>query len=94
MRLVTYDCEVFAHDWLVTFKDKESGEYTLVWNDNDALTACIDDDTIYCGFNNKHYDQHIIKAIAMGYSPEDVKKVNDYIIGGGIGWSCPMLQGA
>lgn len=94
MRLVTYDCEVFAHDWLVTFKDKDSGEYTLVWNDNDALTACIDDDTIYCGFNNKHYDQHIIKAIAMGYSPEDVKKVNDYIIGGGIGWSCPMLQGA
>ena len=94
MRLVTYDCEVFAHDWLVTFKDKDSGEYTLVWNDNDALTACIDDDTIYCGFNNKHYDQHIIKAIAMEYSPEDVKKVNDYIIGGGIGWSCPMLQGA
>lgn len=94
MRLVTYDCEVFAHDWLVTFKDKDSGEYTLVWNDNDALMACIDDDTIYCGFNNKHYDQHIIKAIAMGYSPEDVKKVNDYIIGGGIGWSCPMLQGA
>lgn len=94
MRLVTYDCEVFVHDWLVTFKDKDSGEYTLVWNDNDALTACIDDDTIYCGFNNKHYDQHIIKAIAMGYSPEDVKKVNDYIIGGGIGWSCPMLQGA
>lgn len=94
MRLVTYDCEVFAHDWLVTFKDKDSGEYTLVWNDNDALMACIDDDTIYCGFNNKHYDQHIIKAIAMGHSPEDVKKVNDYIIGGGIGWSCPMLQGA
>jgi len=94
MILVTYDCEVFAYDWLVTIKDKDSGEYTLVWNDNDALMACIDDDTIYCGFNNKHYDQHIIKAIAMGYSPEDVKKVNDYIIGGGIGWSCPMLQGA
>ena len=94
MRLATYDCEVFAYDWLVAFKDKDSGEYTLVWNDNDALTACIDDDTIYCGYNNKHYDQHIIKAIAMGYSPEDVKKVNDYIIGGGIGWSCPMLQGA
>lgn len=93
MRLATYDCEVFAYDWLVAFKDKDSGEYTLVWNDNDALTACIDDDTIYCGYNNKHYDQHIIKAIAMGYSPEDVKKVNDYIIGGGIGWSCPMLQG-
>lgn len=93
MRLATYDCEVFAYDWLVAFKDKDSGEYTLVWNDNDALTACIDDDTIYCGYNNKHYDQHIIKAIAMGYSPEDVKKVNDYIIGGGIGWFCPMLQG-
>lgn len=92
MRLVTYDCEVFAHDWLVVFKDKQSGKYTCIWNDNEALADCLSDDCIYVGFNSKHYDQYIIKAIVGGYSPQEVKKVNDYIIGGGQGWQCPMLD--
>lgn len=92
MRLVTYDCEVFAHDWLVVFKDKQSGKYTCIWNDNEALADCLSDDCIYVGFNSKHYDQYIINAIVCGYSPQEVKKVNDYIIGGGQGWQCPMLD--
>lgn len=92
MRLVTYDCEVFAHDWLVVFKDKQSGKYTCIWNDNEALADCLSDDCIYVGFNSKHYDQYIVKAIVYGYSPQEVKKVNDYIIGGGQGWQCPMLD--
>lgn len=92
MRLVTYDCEVFAHDWLVVFKDKQSGKYTCIWNDNEALADCLSDDCIYVGFNSKHYDQYIIKAIVYGYSPQEVKKVNDYIIAGSQGWQCPMLD--
>lgn len=28
MRVITYDCEVFAYDWLVVFKDSETGRYT------------------------------------------------------------------
>ena len=92
MRIVTYDVECFAYDWLVTFKDKETGQFTCIWNDNEALKACIDDDTIYIGFNSKHYDQYIIKAIVGGLSPQEVKKVNDYIIGGGQGWQCPLLD--
>lgn len=92
MRLITYDCEVFAHDWLVTFKDKETGRYTRIWNDNDALCECISDDCIYIGFNSKHYDQFIIKAIVAGFTPEEVKRVNDYIIQGGQGWECPLLE--
>ncbi len=92
MRLITYDCEVFAHDWLVTFKDKETGRYTRIWNDNDELCECISDDCIYIGFNSKHYDQFIIKAIVAGFTPEEVKQVNDYIIQGGQGWECPLLE--
>ena len=92
MRIVTYDVECFAYDWLVTFKDKETGQFTCIWNDNEALKACIDDDSIYIGFNSKHYDQYIIKAISGGLSPQEVKKVNDYIIGGGQGWQCPLLD--
>ena len=92
MRIITYDCEVFAHEWLVVFKDKESGRYTRIWNDNDALCECISDDCIYIGFNSKHYDQFIIKAIVAGFTPEEVKQVNNYIIQGGQGWECPLLE--
>lgn len=92
MRLITYDCEVFAHDWLVVFKDTETGRYTAIWNDNEALKMALSEDCVYIGFNSKHYDQFIIKAIALGYSAEEIKKVNDYIINGGQGWECPMLR--
>lgn len=93
MRLVTYDCEVFAHNWVVVLKDYETKHFTVIHNDNDALVACINDDTVYCGFNSKGYDQYIIKAICAGFTPEEIKKVNDYIIAGGQGWECPLLQG-
>lgn len=91
MRLISYDCEVFAYDWLVTLKDKETGIYTCIWNDNEALKMALSDDCIYVGFNSKHYDQYIIKAIAAGLIPQEVKQVNDYIIAGGQGWQCPLL---
>ena len=91
MRLISYDCEVFAYDWLVTLKDKETGIYTCIWNDNEALKMALSDDCIYVGFNSKHYDQYIIKAIADGLIPQEVKQVNDYIIAGGQGWQCPQL---
>ena len=93
MRFVIYDCEVFAHDWLVVFKNYETKDFTVIHNDNAALQACIDDDTVYCGFNSKGYDQYIIKAIYAGFSPEEVKQVNDWIISGQQGWECPLLQG-
>lgn len=93
MRWLTYDVEVFAHDWIVVLKDKETGEHLVFHNDNEAVRYTISDEAIYCGFNTKHYDQYIIKAICAGFSPEEVKQVNDWIIGGGQGWQCPLLNG-
>lgn len=93
MRWYTYDTEVFAHDFIVVFKDKDTGEHTVFHNDNLGVKNFINDDAIYCGFNTKGYDQYIIKAICAGYSPEEVKQVNDWLIGGGQGWQCPLLQG-
>ena len=93
MRLVTYDCEVFSHDWIVVFKDYESKHFTVIHNDNSMLKACISDDNVYCGFNSKGYDQYIIKAICAGFSPEEIKQVNDWIIAGNQGWECPLLSG-
>jgi hypothetical protein len=92
MKLMVYDCEVFAHDWVVVLKDIENGRHTVIHNDNEMLKCCISDDNVYIGFNSKHYDQFIIKAICCDFSPFEVKRVNDYIIGGGQGWECPMLQ--
>lgn len=89
----TYDVECFAHDFIVVFKDKETGEYTVFHNDNDGVRDFITEDAIYCGFNTKHYDTHIIKAICTGFSPEEVKQVNDWIIAGNQGWQCPLLEG-
>ena len=93
MRWYTYDTEVFAHDFIVVFKDKETGEYAVFHNDNEGVRDFINDDSIYCGFNSKGYDQYIIKAICAGFSPEEVKIVNDWIIGGNQGWQCPLLDG-
>lgn len=92
MRLITYDCEVFSDDWLVVLKDSETGRFTAVHNDNEELKQCISEDCVYVGFNSKHYDQFIIKAIYCGFSPQEVKQVNDFLIGGGQGWECPMLR--
>lgn len=92
MRLIVYDVEVFCEDWLVIFKDIETWKYTCVHNDNEELKECISEDCIYIGFNSKHYDQFIIKAICCGFTPQEVKQVNDFIIGGGQGWECPMLR--
>ena len=93
MSWYTYDTEVFAHDFIVVFKDKETGKYAVFHNDNEGVKEFINDDSIYCGFNSKGYDQYIIKAICEGFSPEEVKQVNDWIISGHQGWECPLLDG-
>ena len=93
MRWYTYDTETFAHDFIVVFKEKETGKYAIFHNDNIGVKDFISEDAIYCGFNTKHYDQFIIKAICAGFSPEEVKQVNDWIINGGQGWECPLLDG-
>lgn len=96
MRWFTYDTEVFAHDWLVVIKDRDTGTKYAYHNDNEGVKefiTAIEPDAIFCGFNTKHYDQYIIKAICAGFSPEEVKLVNDWIINGGQGWQCPLLEG-
>lgn len=70
----------------------ETSKYTVVHNDNEELKQCISEDNIYVGFNSKHYDQFIIKAICCGFTPQEVKQANDYLIGGGQGWEYPPLR--
>lgn len=92
MRTTVYDTEVFAYDWIVVFKETETGEYTTIHNDNDALKQYLEDDVLYVSFNGKHYDQFIIKAIVCDFSPQEIKALNDFIIGGGRGWEYDPLK--
>lgn len=92
MTTYVYDCEVFKDDWLVTFKNTNTEQFTCIWNEPEAVTEMLEDDNLYIGFNSKHYDQYIIKAIAIGLSNEDVKSVNDYLIDGFPGWEHPLLK--
>lgn len=93
MKLIAYDTEVFRHDWIVVFKDKETGSYTVIHNDNEALREVIDDECVYIGFNSKNYDRYIIKSIVAGLSPQEIKQVSDWIVSGEQGWQHPLLQG-
>ena len=93
MKWFIYDAEIFKYDSIVGFKDKETGAYYHFHNDDEGVKNFINDNGIYCGFNTKHYDSHIAKAIVSGFSPEEVKQVNDWLISGKQGWECPLLDG-
>lgn len=81
MEIIVYDIEVFAFDWIVVFLDVKTGQYSVFHNDNDGVRRFITrPGLIFCGFNNKHYDDNIVKAICCGASPELIKQINDFII--------------
>ena len=49
---------------------------------------------LLAGWNNKNYDNFILKAILLNWEPEEVKHVNDLIIKQGVrGWEIPGLNG-
>ena len=77
--MIFYDFEVFAHNWLVVLKDTDKREETVIIDDPDALEQfhTAHKHEIWVGFNSRHYDQYILKAILCGFDP---KQVNDYII--------------
>lgn len=91
--LYIFDAEVFAYDNIWVFKNAETGEYHVFHNDNDGVKAFVDTHPLLVGYNNKHYDQYILKDALLGASPEDIKIVNDYIIIHHVpGWQIPRLR--
>ena len=80
------DIEVFKFDWIAVFKNVKTAEYTVIHNDNYQLKTFISPDDLYVGFNNKHYDNYIIRAITAGADNAIIKGLNDFIIGGGLGF--------
>ena len=94
MKLRFFDFEVFPHWWCCTFGDMpDNMEFTedikdsfvVVRSDKaDARDTLInllkEPDVCNCGYNIKFYDLMIANAIYQGFTPEQVKIVNDLII--------------
>lgn len=77
--MIFYDFEVFEYDWLVVLFDSKIKSEKIIINDKEKLEDFYQENKfdIWVGFNNKNYDQHILKGILCGFNP---KKISDYII--------------
>jgi hypothetical protein len=81
MRIIVYDIEVFKYDWIIVFYDVSRNEWTIFHNNPaGVLQFMTQQGVIFCGFNNKHYDNHIVKAICCGADNLLIKQINDFII--------------
>ena len=94
MIVYIYDIEVFSDDWIVVFRRPETGSnHIVIHNDNARLREFLSQpDIIIGGFNNKHYDDYVILTMILGGSNVEVKRHNDYIIGGKEPWTFPFIQ--
>lgn len=80
--------EVFAHDWLLVLIRYKDDKEIIFHNSlaNDVQKFIDINNPILIGHNARYYDQYILKAVLAGYTPEEIKDVNDYIINGGQGF--------
>ena len=84
--------EVFAHDTLFVFISHKTQERFVFHNATcDEYQSFMDEhNPILVTYNGKSYDKYILKACLLGYSPEETKEINDFIIGGNNGWEYPF----
>ena len=91
MKFIVYDFEVFKYDWLVVLKELEK-EPVVIVNDPEALRKFYEENktNLFVGYNNKYYDDHILKGILSGLDP---KLINDCIIvDRKSGWMFPGMK--
>lgn len=89
--MIFYDFEVFEYDWLVVLLDSKTKSEKVIVNDKDELEKFYQANKydIWVGFNNKGYDQYILKGILCDFKP---KKISDFIItDGNPGWKFSSL---
>ena len=94
MKLRCFDFEVFPHWWCCVFGDVPDDlkfdrsikdTYFVVTSDDDnardkLISYMREEDVCVVGYNIKGYDLMIANAIYQGFTPEQVKIVNDLII--------------
>jgi len=86
-----WDTEVFPHRWLFNALSVK-GERVSFSNDREGLKNWIDHvKPLLVGYNSKHYDNYVLKAIFARSTPEEVKEISDAIVVDGIqGWEIDM----
>ncbi len=80
------DAEVFKHDTLVVFKKLTRDEWVSFHNDHPGVRRFLSKKRLLVGFNIKHYDQFILRAMQARADNRMVKEINDFIIAGNYGW--------
>jgi hypothetical protein len=77
-----FDIEVFSNDAFVVIKDVD--RHMKVFHDKngfEGLEKFVTGHTLI-GYNNYWYDDHILDAMVKGWTAEQIKDLNDRIIGG------------
>lgn len=94
MDMYIYDIEVYKYDWIVIFKSINGGKHVVIHNDANELRKFLSQkDIVIGGFNNKHYDDWILRTMLKGGSNTVVKEHNDFIIvDKQAGWEFPFIQ--
>lgn len=77
--MLFYDFEVFPHDWLVVITNTDDQLEEIFVNNEQALIDFYNEhkNDIWVGYNSRHYDQYILKAIICGFTPQEM---NHWII--------------
>lgn len=101
MQMRFFDFEVTPNWWLCVFGDMpenlvfdESIKDTFVEVNSDMpnardklLTLLKEEGFVQTGYNIKHYDLIIANAVYQGFTPQQIKIINDIIINPGCAWS-------
>lgn len=77
--IIGYDFEVFRYNWCVVFIDPINHERKVIWDNPEELRVfhTAHENSIYIGYNSRHYDQYVMKGIICGFS---AYKINNFII--------------
>ena len=69
--------EVFKFDWLVVFKTLSDQKYTIIHNNRNELEEFYNKNknNLFVGYNNKHYDDLILKGILSKADPYVISKL-------------------
>lgn len=87
-----FDYECFSHDTLMVAINYRSTEKVIFHNASaDSYQDFINTyHPILMGYNCRSYDKYILKGCLLGYSPEEIKVLNDFIIDGNNPWEYPF----
>ena len=74
MKIIAYDFECYKYDFMMVVIDYDTKERTVIVNDEEALESFYEKnkESIWVGFNNRQFDQYLMKGILLGMNPYDI----------------------